>query len=67
MDIYAQVIQSLKEAVAAAMRAAIASGELPEAALPDFIIEIPADTKNGDFEPGPCRVAVYVEHLTKDY
>ncbi|MBQ1639538.1 MAG: arginine--tRNA ligase [Ruminococcus sp.] len=49
MNIYAQVAENLKTAVAAAMNAAIAQGELPEAALPDFIIEIPADNKNGDF------------------
>ena len=49
MNIYAQVAENLKTAVAAAMNAAIAQGELPEAALPEFIIEIPADNKNGDF------------------
>ena len=27
---------------------AVADGALPEAALPDFIVEIPADVKNGD-------------------
>ena len=31
-----------------AVKAAIADGTLPEAALPDFIVEIPADVKNGD-------------------
>ncbi|MGN0662244.1 MAG: arginine--tRNA ligase [Faecalibacterium sp.] len=31
-----------------AARAAMAAGELPEAELPAFIVEIPADTKNGD-------------------
>ena len=49
MDIYAQVVEGLKTSVAAAMTQAIADGALPEAALPDFIIEIPADNKNGDF------------------
>ena len=29
-------------------KAAVADGTLPEAALPDFIVEIPADVKNGD-------------------
>ncbi len=32
----------------AAVAAATAKGELPEAELPSFIVEIPADTKNGD-------------------
>ena len=31
-----------------AANAAIAKGALPEAPLPDFIVEIPADVKNGD-------------------
>ena len=31
-----------------AVKAAITDGTLPEAALPDFIVEIPADVKNGD-------------------
>ena len=49
MDIYSQAVSGLKEAVTAAMNKAIASGDLPEATLPGFIIEIPADNKNGDF------------------
>lgn len=32
----------------AAAKAAMADGALPEAELPAFIVEIPADTKNGD-------------------
>ncbi len=32
----------------AAAKAAMADGTLPEAELPAFIVEIPADTKNGD-------------------
>ena len=32
----------------AAAKAAMADGTLPEAALPDFIVEIPADVKTGD-------------------
>ena len=31
-----------------AVKAAVVDGTLPEAALPDFIVEIPADVKNGD-------------------
>ena len=49
MDIYAQAVAGLKEAVTAALNNAIAAGDLPEAPLPGFIIEIPADNKNGDF------------------
>ena len=32
----------------AAAKAAMADGTLPEAELPAFIVEIPADVKNGD-------------------
>ncbi len=49
MDTYTTVVAKLKEAVTAAMNKAIEKGELPQAALPDFIIEIPADSKNGDY------------------
>ena len=40
---------NLKQKIEAAMTNAIADGALPEAALPAFIIERPADKKNGDF------------------
>ncbi len=49
MDTYSLVVARLKEAVAAAVNKAIEKGELPQAELPDFIIETPADNKNGDF------------------
>lgn len=40
---------ALKSKIETAMRSAIAAGDLPEAELPAFIIERPADKKNGDF------------------
>lgn len=42
-------VRDLKAAVTAAVEKAMAVGDLIEAELPDFIIEIPADKKNGDF------------------
>ena len=42
-------VNDLKSAVVKAVEKAVANGELIEAELPDFIIEIPADKKNGDF------------------
>ena len=39
----------LKEKIVAAVNSAVASGELPQADMPDFIIEKPQDKKNGDF------------------
>ncbi|MER2080012.1 MAG: arginine--tRNA ligase [Ruminococcus sp.] len=49
MDTYAKAVAQLREAVTAALNKAIESGALPEAELPDFIIETPADTSHGDF------------------
>ena len=49
MDTYSKAVAGLKNAVAAAMTKAISNGALPDSPLPDFIIEIPADNKNGDF------------------
>ena len=49
MDTYAKVVTGLKSAVEAAMNKAIESGALPQAELPDFIIETPANTARGDF------------------
>ncbi len=40
---------ALKSKIETAMHSAIAAGDLPEAELPAFIIERPADKKNGDF------------------
>ena len=39
----------LKEKIIAAVNLAVSKGELAEGELPDFIIEKPADKKNGDF------------------
>ena len=39
----------------AAARAAMADGALPQAELPEFIVEIPADVKNGDVA---CNLAM---------
>ena len=41
-------LDAARELLAQAANAAVADGSLPEAALPDFIVEIPADVKNGD-------------------
>ena len=49
MDTYSLIVARLREAVAAAVNKAVEKGELPQAELPDFIIETPADNKNGDF------------------
>lgn len=44
-----QTEEILKSKIVNAIAVATASGELPEAEMPTFIIERPADKKNGDF------------------
>lgn len=39
----------LKNAITSAIEKAIDNGDLIQAQLPDFVIEVPADRKNGDF------------------
>ncbi|MBR1484061.1 MAG: arginine--tRNA ligase, partial [Ruminococcus sp.] len=49
MDTYSQAVEQLKAVVKAAMKQAIEQGALPQAELPDFIVEVPADNAHGDF------------------
>ena len=44
-----EVENKLYEAIENAVKSAIESGDLPQADIPKFIIEKPADKKNGDF------------------
>ena len=41
-------LDEARRLLAAAAQAAMDAGELPQAELPTFIVEVPADTKNGD-------------------
>ena len=49
MDMYAKAVESLKSAITNAINKAIKNGELPQAEIPEFIIETPADITHGDF------------------
>lgn len=49
MNIIEDTKSALRQAVIAACQKAMADGTLPEAELPDFVIETPKDEKNGDF------------------
>ena len=49
LNIIEETQSALRQGVAAACAQAMAAGTLPEAALPDFVIEKPKDEKNGDF------------------
>ena len=44
-----EVENKLYEAIESAVKSAIKNGDLPQADIPKFIIEKPADKKNGDF------------------
>ncbi len=48
-EIAMNAASDLKAAVRAALEKAIESGELINAEIPDFTIEVPADKKNGDY------------------
>ena len=50
----------LKEKIAGAINGAIEKGELPEAELPQFIIEKPSDKKNGDFSTNAAMAGARV-------
>lgn len=49
MNIIEDTKSALRQAVVEACQKAMADGTLPEAELPDFVIETPKDEKNGDF------------------
>ncbi len=49
MDTYNSAIKQLENAITASIQKAIKSGALPEAEIPQFIIETPADRSHGDF------------------
>jgi arginyl-tRNA synthetase len=53
---------TLKEKIIEAVNTAVANGELPEAQLPDFIIEKPADKKNGDFSTNIAMAGARAYH-----
>ncbi len=69
----------LRERIATAVAAAVAAGELPEAPLPDFAVEIPGDRAHGDlavnvamvsaraFRKAPRQIAdAILAHITLD-
>ena len=55
-------VDSLQKAIENAMHAAIAAGDLPQAELPDFTIEVPADTSHGDFATNAAMAGARAFH-----
>lgn len=56
MEMYAKAVCGLKSAITDAIDNAIKNGALPQAQVPDFIIETPADTTHGDFATNAAMV-----------
>lgn len=56
MEMYAKAVCGLKSAITDAIDKAIKNGALPQAQVPDFIIETPADTTHGDFATNAAMV-----------
>ena len=57
-----EVENKLNEAIALAVEKATQSGDLPEAEMPKFIIEKPADKKNGDFSSNIAMAGARTYH-----
>ena len=57
-----EVENKLNEAIALAVEKATKSGDLPEAEMPKFIIEKPADKKNGDFSSNIAMAGARAYH-----
>lgn len=55
--------EQLKEIIMNAAGRAVADGRLPAEAMPPFGIEIPADTKNGDFATNAAMVSSRAFHM----
>lgn len=55
--------EQLKQAVIDAVSAAVKGGELPEADIPQFIIEKPSDKKNGDFSSNIAMAGARAYHM----
>ena len=56
-------LDAARELLTGAAHAAMAAGTLPEAELPDFIVEIPADVKNGDIASNLAMAGARAFHL----
>ena len=55
--------EQLKQTVIDAVNATVKSGELPEADVPQFIIEKPSDKKNGDFSSNIAMAGARAYHM----
>lgn len=56
-NLVAEAKTQYRELIEKAIGSSIAAGELPEGEIPDFIIEIPSDNKNGDLASNAAMVS----------
>lgn len=61
-QIVKQTEEALKQRIIQAVKAAAENGELPVSDVPDFIIEKPADKKNGDFSTNIAMAGARLYH-----
>ncbi len=54
-ELVAKAVNGLREAVNQALAVAIAKGDLPQAPLPEFVLEVPGDRSHGDWA---CNAAM---------
>lgn len=54
---------TIESQILAAISAAVENGELPQAEIPDFIIEKPGDKKNGDFSSNVAMAGARAYHM----
>ena len=56
-DLAAEAKAQYKELIKRAAEAAVSAGDLPEGELPEFIVEVPADSKNGNLASNAAMVS----------
>lgn len=57
-----QATENLKGSILAAMRRAMENGALPQAEIPDFIVEVPADRTHGDRAANAAMICAKAFH-----
>lgn len=61
-DLSAEAKAQYRELIKKAASAAVSAGELPEGELPEFVIEVPADSKNGNLASNAAMVSARAFH-----
>ena len=61
-DLAAEAKAQYRELIKKAASAAVSAGELPEGELPEFVIEVPADSKNGNLASNAAMVSARAFH-----